>query len=642
MRTIPEVIEETAPRPLKSALDILFGPPLADADDSEKIGPAAGIPVFGLDALSSAAYGPEAALTILLALGSVGIAYMMPIVLTIIVLLSVVYFSYRQTIAAYPGGGGSYTVASENLGTRVGLIAGAALLVDYILNVAVGISAGVGALVSAVPALYPYTLPLCLVILAILTGVNLRGVRESGLAFIVPTCVFVVSLGAVIVIGLIKTVLHDGHPIPIAAIPRCGPAMTAVSAWLLVKAFSSGCTAMTGVEAVSNGVPLFRDPTVKNARTTLTVIIAILILMLAGIAYLCRSYGIAATVPDQPGYESVLSQLAAAVSGRNVFYYVTMGTVLVALALSANTSFADFPRVCRAIAEKGYLPHSFTIRGRRLVFSIGICALSLFAGLLLVVFGGITDRLIPLFAVGAFTAFTLSQTGMVLHWKKNGGPGARRSILINGAGALATGLTTCVVIVAKFADGAWIAVLAIPGLVLLMSAIRHHYEGILREVDDSSPAKLSGIMPPIVVVPMKGWSKIAKKALRFAYTLSQNIFVVHFGPIRPSGTQAGSELEKKWDQYIINPAVDAGLLPPQLVVLQSRYRFVTTSIVKYILELEHNHPHRTIAVVLPELVERHWFNYLLHDQRTALLKVMLLIRGNGHIVVSGVPWYVQS
>jgi amino acid transporter len=262
--------------------------------------------------------------------------------------------------------------------------------------------------------------------------------------------------------------------------------------WLLVKAFSSGCTAMTGVEAVSNGVQVFREPRVKNARTTLTIIISILILLLAGIAYLCRAYGITATPPGRSGYESVLSQLTAAVSGRGVFYFATMSAVLTVLALSANTSFADFPRLCRAIAEDGYLPYLFTIRGRRLVFSFGVYALAILAGLLLITFKGVTDRLIPLFAVGAFTAFALSQAGMVMHWKKSGGQGARSSILVNGVGAVATGLTTCLVIVAKFTEGAWITVLAIPGLMLLMSSVHRHYQTIIRETASHEPVLTDG------------------------------------------------------------------------------------------------------------------------------------------------------
>jgi len=491
--------------------------------------------------------------------------------------------------------------------------------------------------------LHPHTLAACLVILLLLTVTNLRGIRECGLAFIVPTYVFVACLGGVIVIGLIKTVLHGGHSLPVAAIPKCGPAMTTVSLWLLVKAFANGCTAMTGVEAISNGVPVFREPKVKNARKSLTVIIAILMLMLLGIAYLCRSYGIGPTPPDQAGYQSVLSQLTGAVGGRNIVYYVTMGAVLAVLALSANTSFADFPRVCRLIAEKGYLPYPFTILGRRLVFSIGICVLALLSGLLLILFGGITDRLIPLFAVGAFSAFTLSQAGMVMHWKKRGGRrGARRNMMINGVGTVATGLTTCIVIVAKFAEGAWIATLAIPSLVLLMLAIHRHYQKIESEIDTRSPAQLSGITPPVVVVPMQSWSRVAEKALQLAYTLSQNILVLHITSEYAGHTQTDSALMQKWSEFIAHPAAEAGLTPPQLVVLPSPYRFVTSSIVEYILNLERIHPDRLISVVLPELVERRWFNDFLHNQRAALLKIELYIRGNGHIVVTNVPWYLSA
>ncbi|HEV2731180.1 MAG TPA: APC family permease, partial [Terriglobales bacterium] len=625
----------------KSIFNLLFGRRLSsDEDVREQIGPAAGIPVFGLDALSSAAYGPEAALTILIPLGVAGVAYILPISLTIIVLLSIVYFSYRQTIAAYPNGGGSYIVATANLGQRAGLLAGAALMLDYILNVAVGISAGVGAIVSAVPPLQPHTLGLCLAILVVLTFVNLRGVREAGLLFMAPTFAFVACLGGIILTGFIKILAHGGHPISAAPIPTPRSAITAVSLWLLVKAFSSGCTAMTGVEAVSNGVQVFREPRVKNARATLTTIIAILILLLAGIAYLCRAYGIAATQPGQPGYQSVLSQLTGAVTGRGIFYFATMVATLSVLALSANTSFADFPRLCRFIAEDAYLPDLFTIRGRRLTFSFGIYVLSFLAGLLLIVFRGVTDRLIPLFAVGAFMAFTLSQSGMVMHWKKSGGPGALTSMLINGLGALATGVTTCVVIVAKFSEGAWITVLAIPGLIFLMSAVHRHYQTIIRETGCHMPAQLKGIAPPIAVLPLQRWSRVGEKALRFAYTLSQDVFVLHIQ--RENGDQRDKEddLASVWDQYVEKPAVQAGLAPPELVVLRSPYRLVITPIFRYILELERKYPNRLISVLVPELIERRWYYYLLHNQRAAALKLLLYAKGNRRIIVINVPWYL--
>ncbi|MCU1272527.1 MAG: Amino acid permease [Acidobacteriaceae bacterium] len=626
----------------KSILNFLFGRPLSSEEDAkEQIGPAAGVPVFGLDALSSAAYGPEAALTILIPLGLLGVAYILPISVTIIVLLSIVYFSYRQTIAAYPSGGGSYIVASANLGARAGLLAGAALMLDYVLNVAVGISAGVGAIVSAVPSLQPHTLGLCLGILVVLTLINLRGVREAGLAFMAPTYIFVACLGGVIVAGLFESIVHGGHPIPAAPIPRPAAPMTAVSLWLLVKAFSSGCTAMTGVEAVSNGVQAFREPRVKNARITLTTVIAILILLLAGIAYLCKVYQVGSTPPGQQGYQSVLSQLTAAVAGRGVFYFVTIVAVLTVLALSANTSFADFPRLCRSIAEDSYLPYLFTIRGRRLVFSFGVYVLAIVAGLLLTVFGGVTDRLIPLFAVGAFTAFTLSQAGMVVHWKRNPGRGARTSMLINGVGGLATGVTTCVVIVAKFTEGAWITVLAIPALILLMSTVHRHYEEIQRETECHSPANLKNIVPPLVVVPLQRWSKLAEKALRFGYVLSRDLVVLHIATEDQQQDPGKDDLMKLWDEYIEKPAVQAGFKPPELVIVKSRYRLVITPIYEYILELAQKHPDRWISVLVPELVERHWYYFFLHNQRATAVKLILYAKGDRRINVVNVPWYLS-
>jgi amino acid transporter len=393
-------------------LDLLLGRPLAsDEARGEQIGSWVGIPVFGLDALSSAAYGPEAALTLLIPLGAAGIAYIVPISMSIIVLLAIVYFSYRQTIQAYPGGGGSYTVARQNLGVSAGLLAAAALMIDYVLVVAVGISAGVGALVSAVPRLQPRTLLLCLVILAIITLVNLRGVRETGLLFTAPTYLFIGCLLLAVALGVVRTLASGGHPVGVAPLPRLPLLAAAPGVWLLLQAFASGCTAMTGVEAVSNGVTAFREPVVRTARRTLTIVIVILAVLLAGIAYLVHAYGIAATNPGQSGYQSVLSMLLGAVAGRGVLYYVSIASILLVLALSANTAFADFPRLCRAIAQNNYLPHAFATRSRRLVYSYGIYLLAGLAGILLILFRGVTDRLIPLFAVGAFLAFTSRDGG---------------------------------------------------------------------------------------------------------------------------------------------------------------------------------------------------------------------------------------
>ena len=496
-------------------LDLLFGKPLAASDErAEQLGIAAGIPIFGLDALSSAAYGPEAALTLLIPLGAASVAYIVPVSSSIIVLLGIVYFSYRQTIAAYPGGGGSYTVASENLGTFAGLLAAAALMIDYILTVAVGISAGVGALVSAVPKLLPHTLFFCLIILFLITFINLRGTRQAGIVFMFPTYIFIGSLLAALGVGVFKSVVAGGHPVPVVAPPAPGPAIAAVSVWLLMKSFSSGCTAMTGVEAVSNGVRAFREPVVDTARRVLTIIIGLLMVMLAGIAYLVRTYHIVATDPGSDGYQSVLSMIVAAVAGRGVFYYVTIGSVLLVLALSANTAFADFPRLCRAIALNGYLPDSFSLRGRRLVYSRGIYVLAILAGSLLILFRGVTDRLIPLYAVGAFLAFTLSQAGMVAHWKKHKGPGSGRSIFINGLGAFATGVTVIVVLVAKFVEGAWITALLIPALLFLMLRVRRYFVGVELELFSKEPLDTTKCKPPVVVLPIQTWGKLTQRALQ--------------------------------------------------------------------------------------------------------------------------------
>src|SRR5271157_4546502 len=506
--------------------DMLFGRPLATEEEkAERIGPLKGVPIFGLDALSSAAYGPEAALTLLIPLGMAGAFYIWPITVGIVILLSIVYFSYRQTIAAYPQGGGSYTVASENLGERAGLLAAAALMIDYVLTAAVGISAGVGALVSAVPSLQSQTLRLCLIILIIITIINLRGVQETGGIFLLPTYIFIACLLGLIALGLYKTLAAGGHPIPVVAPPKLASVTGAMSTWLLLRAFASGCTAMTGVEAVSNGVMAFREPTDKYAKLTLTIIIAILIVMLLGIAFLVPAYGIAATDPGKPGYESVLSQLLAAVTGRGTFYWISIGSILVVLSLSANTAFADFPRLGRAIAQNGYLPHALTALGRRLVFAKGVYALAILAGVLLIIFRGVTDRLIPLYAVGAFLAFTLSQAGMVVHWKRTGGPGATRSMLVNGLGASATGVTVVVVLVAKFKDGAWITVVLIPALILLMRSVKRHYLRVNRETLISTPINTKNIHVPVVLLPLERWSVMSEKAIRFAWSLSKDIKV---------------------------------------------------------------------------------------------------------------------
>jgi amino acid transporter len=622
-----------------SLLDILLGKALATSDErAEQIGTSAGIPIFGLDALSSAAYGPEAALTLLIPLGAAGVSLIVPVSASIIVLLTIVYFSYRQTIAAYPEGGGSYTVASENLGAFPGLLAGAALMIDYVLVVAVGISAGVGALVSAVPGLQPHTLGICLGILAAITLVNLRGLREAGIFFMVPTYLFVACLLGTIGIGLVKTLFAGGHPTPVVAPPSPVPGVVATaSLWMLLQVFSNGCTAMTGVEAVSNGVRAFREPTVRNAQRTLTVIIGLLIVMLAGIAWLVRAYRIAATDPGLPGYQSVLSMLVAAVAGHGWFYYVTIASVLVILSLSANTAFADFPRLCKAVAQHSFLPHSFGFRGRRLVYTQGVLVLAVLAAILLTVFRGVTDRLIPLFAIGAFLAFTLSQAGMVGHWRRVGGPGAVRSMLVNGLGAVATGVTLFVVLVAKFASGAWVSAFLIVALVSGMLWVRRHYREVSEEVSTTSALTLGPIEPPIVVVLISEWGRVSQRALQFALTLSPDIRALHVATEDESNA-----LRECWPRLVEAPVKLRGGTPPKLITLPSPYRLILKPILDYVREVEKANPSRQIAVIVPELVEQHWYHYPLHNQRAEVLKALILLYGSKQIVLINVPWYIDA
>jgi amino acid transporter len=621
-----------------SLTDSIIGKPLATSEErAEQIGVAAGIPIFGLDGLTSAAYGPEAAMTLLIPLGIAGVEYGWRIIAAILVLLTIVYFSYRQTIAAYPGGGGSYTVATENLGEKAGLLAAAALMIDYILTAAVGISAGVTALTSAVPRLQPHTLLMCLVILAILTIVNMRGVKDTGTAFILPTFLFVGTLLTLIAVGMWKTVHAGGHPMPVAPVPPALPAtVKALGTWMLLKAFASGCAAMTGVEAVSNGVMAFGEPRVQRAQRTLTVIIGILMVLLFGIAYLAKAYQVMPMEPDTTGYQSLLSLLVTVVFGRGWFYYLTMGSVLLALALSANTAFADFPRLTRAIATHDYLPHVFILRGRRLLYSHGIYALTGFTAVILILFGGVTDRLIPLYAIGAFLAFTLSQAGMVVHWlKMEKHPGRLWHAFVNGVGAVSTGITTIVVLLAKFVAGAWVTALLVPALIGIMWVVKRHYTRVKREMADMTPLNLVNLQEPIVVIPMARWDRITEKAMRFGLLLSKEIKVVHVH----SDDEEGS-LDEIWDEFVKAPIKREGLQEPELVTIPSSYRFIINPLMDYILELEEKNPGRKVAVLLPELVVRHWWENALHNQRVQLLKLLLLLKGNQRIVVVNIPWYL--
>jgi amino acid transporter len=626
---------------------LFLGRRLANHEQSEqKLGVISGVPALGLDGLGSSSYGPEAALTILIPLGAAAPAWLVPLTVLLLVLLALLYVSYRQTITAYPSGGGAYTVAKENLGVPAGLLAASALMIDYVLNVAVGISAGIAALVSAFPVLHRHTLWLCLLTLALITLVNLRGTSESGLAFAVPTYVFLASFFTLLGIGLARALLSGGHPHPVVPPPSPLPATGAVGAWLLIRAFASGCTAMTGVEAVSNGVNAFREPAVRKAHDTLTVIVVSLGLLLGGIAWLARALGIGAMDQARPGYQSVLSQLAAALVGRGVFYYVAICSLLAVLTLSANTSFVGFPRLCQLIARDRFLPVGFAAVGRRLELSVGILFLTTTSGLLLVAFRGITDRLIPLFAVGAFLAFTLSQAGMVMHWwrgKGSEGKPQRRHIFVNGLGAATTAVALLVIVAAKFREGAWITLLAIPSLILLFRSIHRYYERIGREIEEPRPLDLSANDPPVVVIPTESWNKLTRKALRFGMTLSPDVFAVHLSALQGNDADAETrDVETRWREGVERPAGKAGLPPPRLVCLQSPYRQFLEPLLRFTSRLETEHPGRTVAVIVPELIKEHWWQYVLHNRRARRLRRGLLKQGGSRVVVIGVPWHLED
>jgi amino acid transporter len=628
--------------------DVLFGRPLASNEaHAEHIGVAAGIPIFGLDGLTSAAYGPEAAMALLIPLGLYGVQhYLLPIFTCILSLLVILYLSYRQTIVAYPNGGGSFTVASENLGDKAGLFAAAALMIDYILTAAVGISAGVTALVSAFsetkigPQLHHYQLAFCLLILIGIAVVNMRGVKETGAVFMLPTFLFVGTLLITIGVGVYRAVETHGHPIALATPPPVDMSkLEHFTPWLLVfllmKAFSNGCAAMTGVEAVSNGVTAFNEPRSSNANRTLTVIIGVLIILLFGLSYVARAYGVTAMDPDVHNYQSVLSIEVAAVFGRGWFYFLTMGGVLAALSFSANTAFADFPRMARAIAIKDYLPHVFILKGRRLLFSHGIYALTGFTALILIIFNGVTDRLIPLYAIGAFLAFTLSQAGMVKHWHKTlDAPHRHVKMFINGLGSIATGLSLIVILVTKFIYGAWVTALLVPFLIWVMMAVKRHYTRVHLETIDPTPLRLTGLEAPIVVIPMARWDKITEKAMRFGMLMSPVVKVIH---VDSDDTDA---LGAVWEQMVLVPVREAGRAEPELVTVTSSFRTILSPLMDYVLQLEDENPGRKIAVLLPELVVRHWWENLLHNQRVQLLKLLLLLKGNQRIVVVNIPWYL--
>jgi Amino acid permease len=447
-----------------------------------------------------------------------------------------------------------------------------------------------------------------------------------------------VCVGSAMVIGMIRGLLSGGQPQPVEPPPPVPEATDAVSIWILLRAFASGCTAMTGVEAVSNGVPLFRKPAVPNAQWTLTIIVAILCAFLLAVSYLCPAYHIRAMDEQQLGYQTIFSQLVGAVAGHGVFYYISIASIFIILTFSAQTSFADFPRVCRLLAEDGFLPSFFANRGRRLVFSSGIIVLTVLSGVLLIAFVGVTNKLIPLFAIGAFSAFAFSQVGMVAHWRRKGGKGAPTKLVVNTIGAATTSVALVVIIVTKFVEGAWIMLIVGPGLVWLFWKIRRHYEWISREVDQVVELQTGKLRPPIVIIPIDTWNRVTERALRFGLEMSDDIIALHVS----TEENHNKRLPELWAEKVEKPARAAKSAVPRLEIIHSPYRQIYEPILDFVRKTEKKNKDRLIAVLIPELVEPHWYEYLLHNLHGMGGRALLLLEGEQRTVVITTPWYLRE
>ncbi len=590
---------------------LLVGRPLKTSEAShEEIAAPEGLAALSLDALTSVAYGPEAIVVVLAAAGASALPLILPITIAIVGLLALLVLSYSQVIDAYPGGGGAYTVSRENLGRGVSQLAAASLIVDYTLTVAVSVAAGVAALTSAFPPLLPWTVPLCLGVLALITVLNLRGVGESARAFLLPTAVFILGILAVIAVGLV----HPAHPVPP---PSPTVAAAVLGTLLLLKAFAAGCSALTGVEAIANGVPLFREPRAARAKRTEWMLGALLGAMLLGLAVLTARYHVGPRVG-----ETVLSQVMAAAVGRGWLYYVVSLATTTTLALAANTSFGGLPVLASLLARDDYLPHVFAVRGDRLVFQYGIWALALMAAALLILAGGNTNALIPLFAIGVFIGFTLSQTGLVIHWWRLRPRLWWTRATLNGLGALATGAATIIFLLTKFAEGAWVVVLAIPLLIVLFQRVATYYRRLRRTLTVPGAPPPPAPVPTLVIVPVARLDRLAVEALSAALSLGEEVVAVN---VRFAG-EPDPGLEAQWEGW--NPGV-------RLVTLHSQYHSVIRPLLRFIRSVR-DRSHGHVMVLIPEVSPRNWWQQILHNQFGLILAAGLRTRAN--VVVGMLPY----
>ncbi len=599
------------------------GSPLSNSQmEHETMNKKKAIAIFASDALSSVAYASEEITLVLALYGVVAMSWLLPISLGIIALLILVVLSYRHVIRVYSSGGGSYVVAKENLGENYGLVAGASLLIDYLLTVSVSISSGTAAITSAFPQLLDYKVGIAVFFIIILTVINLRGISESSNILAYPPYLFILSMGMLVAVGLGRYYLY-GAP-PVLPVQELHPVATGFGLFAGLRAFSGGCTALTGVEAVSNGVPAFKEPKAHNAILVLFALGGLAIFLFGGASLVAQLYGV---VPVHG--ETLLSQVAVqAFGGRGWAYYFLQGTTALILILAANTSYNGAPLLASRLAADGYLPRLLAIRGDRLVFSNGIILLGIVASLLVIIFKGNTHSLIPLYAVGVFLSFTLSQFGMVRHWWVTKDKGWRFNALINLTGAIVTGVVTLVIGITKFTHGAWIVIVIIPIMVMIFRAIAGHYRAVAKELSTAEGIKPRIIHKHTIIVPLASLTNVVANTIEYAKSLSPNVIGVYVN----MNEEAAAKLKKKWEQYESDV---------ELVMLESPYRSVLGPLIDYIDQIERtSQQNELITVLVPEFVTRKWWHYFLHNQTGFMLRTALLLRKD--IVVSSVPYHLSN
>ncbi|WP_419876447.1 APC family permease [Candidatus Pristimantibacillus sp. PTI5] len=598
---------------------LLIGRPMKSSEiEGEKLSKLKALAVLSSDALSSVAYGTEQILIVLMVAGFTAVWYSIPISIAVLGLLLVLILSYRQTIFSYPTGGGAYIVAKDNLGVSTGLLAGGSLLVDYILTVAVSTSAGTDAITSAFPSLHDHRVLIALVMIALLTLINLRGITESASVLAMPVYLFVIAIFILIISGIIKY-LAGGVP---AAAPEMGAAVSNISLFLLLKAFSSGCSALTGVEAMSNAIPNFKQPAERNAAATLIMMGTILGAMFIGISLLAYWYGI---IPNEK--ETVVSQIANATFGRGVIYYVIQGVTALILFLAANTAYAAFPLLAFMLAKDKYMPNMFMARGDRLGFSNGIIILGVLSALLVIAFHGNTENLIPLYAVGVFIPFTLSQLGMMVRWVKLKPAGWLSRFIINTIGMLTTLAITLIFIFTKFSH-VWMVFIFLPLVILLFYGIHRHYRNMSDELRINMAIDKPVIKGSTIVVPIAGITRVVNHSLSYAKSLTDNVVAVYVG----FDDEDIERMEKKWEEW--NPGV-------RLIVLRSSYRSIIRPLMRFIDTIEWKTAETDhITVLIPQFITKHWWHYLLHNQTSLMLRAYLFTQKD--VVIATVPYHLQK